>query len=64
MRRAAVVGALVGAAAAVWRLRRSSPSERVDLHFDDGSMISFDPGSAEAERLLPLAREVLARARA
>ena len=58
------MGGLVAAAAAVWRLRRSSPSERVDLHFDDGSMISFEPGSPEAERLLPLARDVLSQARA
>jgi hypothetical protein len=64
MRRTALVGALVGVAAAAWRLRRTSSSERVDLHFDDGSMISFASGSAEGELLLPLAHEVLDRARA
>jgi hypothetical protein len=36
---------------------------RVDVYFADGSMISFDEGSPEAERLLPSARDALAAAR-
>ena len=53
---------LVGAAAVgtvlVRRaLRRSE--ERVDLYFDDGSMISLEGDSAEAQRLLPVARDLL-----
>ena len=37
--------------------------ERVDLYFTDGSMISFAAGSPEADRLVPLARDVLSAAR-
>jgi hypothetical protein len=37
--------------------------DRLDVYFDDGSMVSFVEGSAEAERLLPVARELLATAR-
>jgi hypothetical protein len=36
---------------------------RVDVYFDDGSFVTFGAGSPEAERLLPLARQVLAAAR-
>jgi hypothetical protein len=41
------------------RRRAARRRERVDLYFADGSMISLTEGSAEAERLLPLARDVL-----
>ena len=65
MRRA--VGALALAAgataAAVWRARAERRRAHVDLYFADGSMISHEEGSAEAARLLPLARAVLAAAR-
>jgi hypothetical protein len=37
--------------------------ERVEVYFDDGSMVSLVEGSAEAEKLLPVAREALAAAR-
>ena len=37
--------------------------DRVDVYFDDGSMVSFAEGSSEAESLLPVARNVLAAAR-
>ena len=37
--------------------------ERVDLYAEDGSMVSLAEGSPEAERLLPLARELLAARR-
>jgi hypothetical protein len=33
------------------------------VYFDDGSMVSFAEGSAEAESLLPVARTVHAAAR-
>lgn len=33
--------------------------ERVDVYFDDGSMITFDDGSPEAATLLPIARDAL-----
>ncbi|HEY4414049.1 MAG TPA: hypothetical protein VGN06_13730 [Gaiellaceae bacterium] len=37
--------------------------ERVDVYFDDGSMITFDDGTPEADALLPIARDALAAAR-
>lgn len=51
------------AAAAYWLRRTGSPREHVDLYFADGSMVSFAPGSPEGDRLLPIARRVLAAAR-
>ena len=33
--------------------------DRVDVYFDDGSMVSFVEGSPEAEKLLRVARGVL-----
>ena len=66
MRRSAalVVGVVGGmlAGAAFFR-RQTAHRERVDLYFEDGSMLSITDGAPGAERLLPLAREVLARAR-
>jgi hypothetical protein len=53
-------GSAVGAA--LWR-QRSTPRDHVDLYFADGSMVSFASGSPEGDRLLPLARRVLAAAR-
>ncbi|HEY6462094.1 MAG TPA: hypothetical protein VIY73_18135 [Polyangiaceae bacterium] len=37
--------------------------ERVDVYFGDGSMITFDDGTPEADALLPIARDALAAAR-
>ena len=37
--------------------------ERIDVYFDDGSMITYDDGSSEADSLLPIARDALAAAR-
>jgi hypothetical protein len=37
---------------------------RVDVYFDDGSFVTFCEGSPEADRLVPLARQVLAAAEA
>jgi hypothetical protein len=36
---------------------------RVDVYFEDGSFVTFVEGSSEADRLLPLARQVLTAAR-
>ena len=54
-----------GTAAGVVIARRllRGPGERVDLYFEDGSMLSLTNGSPGAERLLPLAREILGKAR-
>ncbi len=51
------------AGAVLFRRRAARRRERVDLYFDDGSMVSLVEGSSEAERLLPLARDVLQAAR-
>ncbi len=49
-------GALAGAA--IFR-RRAGRRERADLYFEDGSMLSLANGSPGAERMIPLAREVV-----
>ena len=54
-------GALAGSA--VYRRWFGGSRERLDLYFDDGSMVSLVEGSPEADTLLPVAREVLAAAR-
>jgi hypothetical protein len=63
MRRRLIVllGLIAGwvAVAAVLRRTSSSARERVDLYFEDGSLVSVDDGTPEAARLLPLAREAL-----
>jgi hypothetical protein len=50
-----------GAVATVVLVRRAlrGSDERVDLYFDDGSMISLEGDSPEAQRLLPVARDLL-----
>jgi hypothetical protein len=66
MRKALAVLGLVGGAAggaALWLRRGGSPREHVDLYFADGSMVSFAAGSPEGDRLLPIARRVLAATR-
>ena len=66
MRRSAalVLGVLGGALASAALVRRQAAHrERVDLYFEDGSMMSLTDGSPGAERLLPLARDIIARAR-
>jgi hypothetical protein len=61
----ALVGFATGVFAGSVVLRRSFARrpDRVDIYFDDGSMVSFAEGSSEAVTLLPLAHEALAAAR-
>jgi len=61
----AVVGFATGIVAGSVIFRRSfaKPRERVDIYFDDGSMVSFVDGSPEADKLLPVAGDLLAAAR-
>jgi hypothetical protein len=63
MRRRLIVllGLIAGwvAVAAVLRRTSSAARERVDLYFEDGSLVSVGDGTPEAARLLPLAREAL-----
>jgi hypothetical protein len=42
------------------RRRAARRRERVDLYAEDGSMLSLADGTPEAERLLGIARELLA----
>jgi len=51
------------AASLLWRRSSAGRADKVDLYYEDGSMVSFADGSEEADRLLPLARRVLAAAR-
>jgi len=61
---AAVLGIAGGMlAGAAFVRRRSARGERVDLYYEDGSMISLSNGSPDAERLLPIAREIVERSR-
>jgi hypothetical protein len=54
-------GALAGTV--LFRRTLARRRERVDVYFDDGSMVSFVEGSTEADGLLPVAREALEAAR-
>jgi hypothetical protein len=57
---AAILGLLGGLlAGAAFIRRQTAHRERADLYFEDGSMLSLTNGSPGAERLLPLAREVI-----
>ena len=60
--RVAVVAGLAVLVAA--RRRRTTARERVDLYYDDGSVVTLDAGTPDADRLLHLAREALARSAA
>lgn len=55
------LGSLAGSI--VYRRRASRRLERVDLYAEDGSMASIAAGAPDAERLLTLARELVALAR-
>ena len=67
-RRKLLTGLLLGAGSVagslLYRRRAARRREHVDLYFDDGSMVSLTEGHADAERLLPIAREALHAARA
>jgi hypothetical protein len=57
---AAILGVLGGLlAGAAFIRRQAAQRDRADLYFEDGSMLSLTNGSPGAERLLPLAREVI-----
>jgi len=47
----------------VYRQLFGDRGEGIDVYFDDGSFVTFAAGSPEAERLLPLARQVATAAR-
>jgi hypothetical protein len=45
------------------RTKSAVEREHVDVYFADGSMVSLAPGSADGDRLLPLARRAIGAAR-
>jgi hypothetical protein len=47
----------------VYRRRFASKSERIDLYYEDGSLVSVEQGSVDANGVLPLASDVLRAAR-
>jgi hypothetical protein len=51
----------LGSLAGVIALRRRSARrrDRVDVYFEDGSMVSLADGAPEASTVLPLARRIL-----
>ena len=55
------IGSLAGTI--FYRRRAARRRERVDVYYDDGSMVSLAEGSPEAATVLPLARRILDTAR-
>ena len=56
-------GTGLAAGSVLYRRSVGRRRQRVDVYFDDGSMVSFVDGSPEADRLLPAARHALVAAR-
>ena len=56
-------GAALAGAIVFVRTKAAVEREHVDVYFADGSMVSLDSGTADGDRLLPLARRALAAAR-
>ena len=48
------------AAGATYERRVAKERDRLDVYFDDGSFVTYVDGSTQAQKLLPLARQVLA----
>ena len=57
-----VLGALTGTIAVVRRRRAVAP--RVDVFYEDGSMVSLERDGPQAERMLATASQAVAAARA
>jgi hypothetical protein len=66
-RRKLVIPVVIGAGSflgtVLYRRRSVRSRTRVDVYFDDGSMVSLAAGSPDADGMLPHAEEVLAAAR-
>ncbi len=56
-------GTGVFAGSVLYRRATGRRRERVDVYFDDGSMVSFVDGSPEAEKLLAAARDAFGAVR-
>jgi hypothetical protein len=63
-RKALVVLAAAAGAVALLRRRRRATAARVDVYLEDGSMVSLERGAPQADRMLALAADALAAARA
>jgi hypothetical protein len=67
LRRKALAGVALATGSAVGafllRQRTSQRTEKVDLHFGDGTMASLAPGQESADALLELGRRALRSAR-
>ena len=61
-RKALVVLAVAAGAVAVLR-RHKSTAARVDVYFQDGSMVTLERGAPQADRMLALAANALAATR-
>jgi hypothetical protein len=59
MRRLVALLFLIGGPLLFLARRRDARRERVQLYFDDGSMLTLEHGGPEAERLLGIARATL-----
>jgi hypothetical protein len=63
LRKALVVLAAVAVAVALLRRRREATAARIDVYYEDGSMISLERGTPQADRMLSLAADALAASR-
>ena len=59
----AAAGAASAAGAVFLRRRATRGRDRAELYFADGSLVTLTQGSAEADRLLAHARELLGASR-
>jgi len=59
MRRLLALAVLVGGPLLYFSRRREERRERVNLYYDDGSMVTLERGAPEAEQLLAVARSAL-----
>jgi hypothetical protein len=62
LRKALVLLAAAAGAVALLR-RRQATAARVDVYFEDGSMVSLERGAPQADRMLALAGDALAATR-
>jgi hypothetical protein len=58
----AALGAASFAGTMLYRRRTERNRTRVDLYFEDGSMVSLAAGTPDADRVVPLATEALLHA--
>ena len=62
-RKVLVVLAAAAGAVALLSRRRKATAARIDVYYEDGSMISLERGTPQADRMLSLAADALAASR-